>query len=435
MNTLQYSSSVAFPFNSHTKWCGAFMAIIAIHSSLAFMNGANNLISPALFPYRAIPNYIATVFLIGLIAVRSQKIHLFGSLFAVWSLFWILQNFHLASGITDSHIAWLELIIIFLFCLMDKTVYHYAYLLFRYYMITVSFFGIVAYISFLTGVIPPLKTVDYYGDWLTAYYIVYPFSNLCLDMSNMSLRLCGLFHEPADVGMFSMWILAAERLNLKNYGNICVFIAGILSFSFGFYVMFLVYLTIKIVMKSRKAIVPLICIVLVLLMAIPFIPKDSDLGIIIERFSYDKKEKSFSGNNRDNERFKTLYESASKNGDLLFGLGVGWGGEDNQITTSSYRATIMNHGYVGSIALYGLLLLAIVRYMPRRNLDINLLILCIIMSIYYSPHVLKPGKMIMLFGGMQHLYCLCYYKNNPLHIVRERLRSVRSLAMMNSETS
>lgn len=402
-------------FPNFSNWeiaSGIAIACIAIVSSLAIMHGDSTLIEPGMQRYVAIPNYIATIFLLFQLFRRKGKITINFILLVALFISWVFDNFHLAVGI-EPQPTFLLLAIFVIFCMLGKKTWHCGYIIYRLFLIVTGLAGIIGFFCFLTNIFPPLRIVEYYGfsNGPDAIYIVYPFSYLT--GGSAGLRICGLFNEPGYYGTIAGLVLIAEKYNFRKFGNVIIFIAGLFTLSFAFYVLVIIFVVAFLYKSPRKILMVSLVIASIFVFVIPNVSTDSDLGALLSRFTYDSKEKKFAGDNRSNTYFDAIYDSAKIRGDLITGLGAGSLKDEEKVSASTYKVVLLAHGYLGAILIWVSLFVASIHAMPKRYYA-WILIICFFASIYQRPDIYKANYLLVLFGGFMNIYYIEYVERKSI---------------------
>lgn len=394
-------------YSKSDKLCGIAVGVLAVVFSLAIMHGDTTLIESSKKIFIYIPNYLALLFLLYEIIKHSNKVKLHIPLLIAWIAQWIISNFHLVSSDVLS-IEWATLLLIIVFCAMNERVWHYSFRIYRFFLIIVSLFGIFAFLFYLTGVISPLRIVDYYNKsgGEGAIYVVYPLSYLVVGVDGF--RLCGLFNEPGYFGTMTALVLIADGFNMKPIGNKLILVAGFFSFSIAFFVLIALYWGIRMLQKAKSFLIVTSVLAVLFFVVLPQIPNDSLVGnLLVNRMSYNTYDNRIEADARTTKGFDIYWEQAKINGHLVFGEGGGYlRGKD--VGSLSYKKTIIEHGYFGAFLMWGLLFVAC---LPYRNKSLKwwLLVICFFASIYQRPSIYYYNYMVVLFGGMMNVKLL----NNP----------------------
>jgi hypothetical protein len=238
--------------------------------------------------------------------------------------------------------------------------------------------------------IEPLNTAKWYN------YIHYPF----LVQPNQVLeqflpRFSGYYDEAGVVGTIAGVILLSSGFNLKKKINIPIFIAGLLSFSFAFYVMALVYGFIFIRSKYK-------ILIAIAIFGIIFLFSKNELldSYVFSRFQYENGQ--IAGDNREaDEDFKGWYDKFSKSSDYYFGLGE----NSSQIYNSggaSYKNMIVDYGIISiSTICFALIAFSFSKFVFKKEFFIYLFI--IFSVLYQRPFITMYFYMFLIFSPLVFL--------------------------------
>ena len=235
-------------------------------------------------------------------------------------------------------------------------------------------------------IIPPLNTLK------TEVYRLYPFLVTTL-MPNGSVfpRFYGLFDEPGVVGTISSIILYAEGFNLRKKQNIIVLLSGLLSLSFFFYVICIVYMSINVKWKLR-----IFLFAFVLSMFFVFQNNEFAQERLIARFVVEDGE--LLGDNRTQKAFDDYFDSFRFTTDYYIGKGAGFGSYLNE-GGCSYKQVIVDHGVIFFI-IYILSFLLLVRMSIKKKKQFLLFLLLFIGVMYQRPFIgLHTLTFLMMSAG------------------------------------
>lgn len=386
------------------------IAVIAIVSSLAFMHSDTTLVAPSIVRTLVpIPNYLATIVLLYTI-VRSPNTLVFNiSLLLCVTIYWLFLTFNIFGGGVVFHP--LTLVIFILFSIMGEKVWYHAFLIYRYYLILLSVFGIIAYCSFVFSLGLPYQVLDYYGgngsdDW---YYVFYYYSILSVRYDGV--RLCGLFNEPGYFGTFLALFLIAGNCNFKKIENVILLVAGCFTLSFAFFLLIIMYYLFRLAKNPRRILLAAV-VVFLLLYILPIIAKQNEFwAFFLERFKFE--DGHLSGDNRTNDFFLPYWNKFLNGGPILFGYGSGY---LNEIGTGalSYKCVILEHGFVGVTLFWGTLLLTVWKDIKSSAF---VFIVLFFLSIYQRPNVMAIYYLLLLMGGIIESKAYVVVPNN--YICRE----------------
>ena len=295
----------------------------------------------------------------------------------------------------------LPIVTISLFCLSSDAVKRETFRLTKIILIAEAFLGIISYTLFVTNLLPPLSTVDFYEEGSTNLYVNYYYlSILYVTPTGLLCRLCCLFNEPGWLGTFCALYLIADGLNLKKIGNIVLFIAGSLAFSLAFWLLIFVYILVY-SLGEKKILLFIIfaCLASVISLGIVDIVSDNE-GItrLFNRFTFENG--SFVGDDRTSYEFMKLWNEVKNDSSKLF-FGVDHYAGD--MSTSSYLQYIVNYGLIGVFLLFVPFIIITLKFANRNRHSIYFFI-CFCASIYQRPQIFTLAYFIILFGGIEYIY-------------------------------
>lgn len=242
----------------------------------------------------------------------------------------------------------------------------------------------------LFGVSLPYNIIDPLNEIKTYSYSQFPFFVQESHFFDIILpRFHSYYDEPGVVGTISGVLLLATKFNLKERINIPILIAGVLSFSFAFYLMLLVYIIFFV--KNRFKIIGIIG----LLIFLPLLSGNETINTyILSRFEIDNGQ--LAGDNRVmNKNFDDFFERYSKSEDFYFGLGAKSSSTYNY-GGASYLDLIINYGIIPFVAfIMFFVIYAYVKIGFKKEYFIYLLIFGSI--IYQRPFITNYFYMFLIF--------------------------------------
>lgn len=313
--------------------------------------------------------------------------------------YFLLSVFHTV----DNNIEFSGLLILIAcitYVLLDNDTKKKTFELFKKTWIIISAISIICYLSYVLNGFIPYHITKYYSlrYYSTDIYISYGISFLY--ESGKFVRLCGITNEAGFFGTICALLLCADRVKIKNKGNIIIVIAGFLTYSFAFYMIILAYLLLK-SFKDIKAFVIVLIVIISYLFIIPNIKfNNPNIDYLIERFTI--KEGRFKGDNRSNEMLDNAFYYTLKKHPVL-GMGKGYVSKNQIGGVSSYKTYIVEYGVLGFILIYGLLICSAIIY-NRKNYYGLLYIIVFFLSVYQRPNIIILPYMILLFGGIAKLF-------------------------------
>ena len=243
------------------------------------------------------------------------------------------------------------------------------------------------------------------------YYKLYPFAVQLtseLDPEWQELRLTGIFDEAGRLGTLSGLFLASEKLKItKNWKNIIIFTAGVLSFSMAFYLLLIIYAMTSLLLKKPHYTVALLfagIVCYIVFINLRF--NNPALTRFQERFLFFKSD--YSVNNREDIAFMRIMRQFDKSDlhALAFGFGDGAVGviqDAKNIDSSSYRVLIYNYGYIGFMGIIcWYMIYAVLETISERKAISGIipLVLVYLANMYQRPSSFYLGYMLILIGGV-----------------------------------
>ena len=227
-------------------------------------------------------------------------------------------------------------------------------------------------------------------------YVRYPFlvqPNQIIDQ--FLPRFCGYYDEPGVVGTIAGVILLSSGFNLKKRVNIPIFIAGLLSFSFAFIIMTLVYGFIFVNSKYK-------IFIAIGILGIVILFSENELldSYVFSRFQVENGQ--LTGDNREaDEDFKGWYKEFSKTNDYYLGLG----GNTSQTFNSggaSYKNMVVDYGII-SVSIIGIMLIAFAFSKFRFKKEFFIYLFIAFSVLYQRPFITMYFYMFLIFSPLVFL--------------------------------
>jgi hypothetical protein len=239
----------------------------------------------------------------------------------------------------------------------------------------------------------PLKLVD---------YVQYPFLVEQNSFSNNVVpQFFAYYDESGVVGTVSALLLMISGFDLKKKINIPIFISGILSFSFAFYLIVLVY-GFTFFRLRNKIILTVVIIGFVTLF------KGNSLidSYVFNRF--DIQNGKLAGDDRiADSNFNVWYKHFSNSSDFYFGLGEEEGLQHN-VGGSSYKNLIVNYGIVFFVLINVLLVMySYSKLHLKKEFYVYLFILLLV--IYQRPNITNYFYLFLVLAP------ITFMERNRLH--------------------
>lgn len=348
-----------------------------------------------------VSSYLLSLVYVGILFFHNHRLKMsLHYLLLPFSYFLINFIWSLAFGIERIQFDLLTLLTSCELMLLDRESKMWVYKKFRLFIIVVCLLGILCYISFSLDLGLPYDIVEFYDADNGAVYLNYHISYIYSQISTMSLRLCGLFNEPGYLGTVAALVLIIERMDLRRWGNIVIFVAASLTFSFAFWVLIVIYLAIVNYRKFWLTFGMLFFLIMtfVFLQNVNF--ENESINKLVERFSFE--DGKFKGDNRTSDEFEQYFDKFQKSGDLIFGLGPDAKSKFQITGTAGYKPYIFNYGYVGFILLWGISIVLAIHY-ARGERRCLILIFLFFLSTYQRADFVNPVYLCLLFGGIDYL--------------------------------
>lgn len=339
-------------------------------------------------------NKISPLFLIILCVIFSIRYIKFDSIPKIIFSFFLFFFFLFVGFKNESNLfGYSALIGIVLLTLIEDT---FLKKIFKFYLYIYSITLIPSILSYLTvnllGINLPYEIIEPLNLSKSYTYIQYPFyvqQNKFFDL--ILPRFHAYYDEPGVVGTVSGVLLMINKVDLRKKINYPVFIAGLLSFSFAFYLMMLGYFFVF--AKTKYKIIGAV----IILSFLPIISTNELLSSYIINRLEITEEGSLSGDNRImNRNFEEFYERYSKSDDFYFGLEKNASSKYN-FGGASYKDLIVNYGIVPfSVFILILLFYAHNKLQFKKEFFIYLFILFSI--IYQRPFITDYYYMFLIFS-------------------------------------
>lgn len=261
--------------------------------------------------------------------------------------------------------------------------------------------SVVLYPLIAGGIIHPVESITpsldikevlgvYYDNYLLSFKLVE------LESDAVGLfRLSGLFDEAGVAGTFSAFLLMITGFRVKDWKGYTILSAGILSFSFAFYLMSTLFLLMRAGVVTRIKVIVFMTIFAVIAGSVPFIQER-----VMQRF--EVKNGALAGDNRSTEEFDNAFS------DFVLTDSV-WMGNHERLDESdvhgsaSWKALIWDYGIVGT-ALSILFFVLLVRSKKIRFTNQSIAFtLMFVASVYQRPHVYEPSFILLFIGGLIYI--------------------------------
>lgn len=270
------------------------------------------------------------------------------------------------------------------------------YILFKKYMLITGVLGILGFICFSSGLPLPYDVVAYYGENTSTVYVNYHFTYFVF--ASPFVRLCGLFNEPGFYGTIAAFVLCIDRMNLKKWDNLLIFIAGCLTFSMAYFAIIFIYL-VFLTRKRKGVFFVLIALYVFVLFVLPELDLGPSVNKLISRFTIEDGQ--FVGDNRSDEALDDALEVMMNSQEKWLGYGQGYA---STLATgiSTYKIYLINYGIFGFILIFGSLVLSTFR-LSQKNAYIVIFLICFYVSVYQRPNIYTVLYFVVLLGGIEYI--------------------------------
>ena len=414
-------------FFSLEKICAIIFVILTIILTSAPYQGDSTLSSTAFKITMRYIMYFLTCFngIIVLITLIKKKRLNPIDIYAIIPIiiYFFLSKLHVYSN-DIKQLSNVTVVIWVIFCLSSDEIKIKSFDYFKKTFAIICFIGIVCYLSYVLKL--PLK----YS--VTQYYLlnnsIYVNYGLAFIQGSISYpRLCCLFNEPGFLGTICALVLCADRLNLKKMSNLIIFMAGILSFSVGFFSLLFIYMVLN-SWKNKKYLIITVITILLLVFVLPNI--HTNISIIdrtLQRFTIT--ETGLTGDNRTTEEFDIAFSNVMSK-KPLFGMGKGYFAHLNLKEVLSYKTYILDYGIVGFIIIWGSLFISALVF-RKYHYSILAFILLFFINIYQRPGVFNLQYELILFGGIAYLSNQIKLENN-LVLARKKTKVMQFIHGLNT---
>lgn len=246
----------------------------------------------------------------------------------------------------------------------------------------------------------PYKEIEPINELKNYTYFAYPFC-VIPNIGIGAFRFCGFYDEPGVIGTIAGVFLVTNRVNLKEWKNWPILVAGIFSFSLYFYVLLLLYFLLFSNLKMKIIFVVTVCSIIIPIKEDPLLEK-----FLFSRMEFE--DGTFSGDNRTSTSFETWYQDYLASDKIFWGYGKG----KSLVVDSggaSYKHLIVDYGIViFLIYCMGFVFLYWERFRFSKN---TLLLIMVFFSlIYQRPFIFSTLYLFLLISPIYNLDSRKYVK-------------------------
>lgn len=214
--------------------------------------------------------------------------------------------------------------------------------------------------------------------------------------SSLLMRFHGLFDEPGVVGTIGGLILCIEKFSLKKWSNIIILLAGLISFSFYFYILFAFVIIYNSSGKYR-----LYAIFFIALLYFATYTNSTLYNLIWYRFNINPETNTLVGMNRGEEHVKEILESNLFSTNFFFGYG--YKAAEEYMDGASIYLTMFREGVLFVVLnLFGYIVSAYSKL--KKNKGNFIVFVLILIGTFYQRPALFDFVYIFLFTIMIHKY-------------------------------
>ncbi len=311
--------------------------------------------------------------------------------------FWLYSTINSYSGIKIGGI--LIPFELTLFSMLSAGVQARCFTWYRRVLVVVSALGIVAYLSYVMSLPVSYNVVDYY--YLSeqgSRFVDYGFGYLLLTAYSGTVRLCGIFNEPGYFGTILALILIAEDFDVRKPGNLIMAIAGIMTLSMAFVLLFSIGLLISVAKNGKRAGFVLVVLCLILFCFSNTETGSELIGSLLARVGLIGEGGL---DNRTTSALDSIMLSITGI-NILFGYGDGAAQTLGGVGNAGIKVSYVDGGLVG-MALLCLPIIVSALSIARGNKVAYILIGCLALSIYQRSNIYILPYFIVIFGGIHKL--------------------------------
>lgn len=245
--------------------------------------------------------------------------------------------------------------------------------------------SMICWIMAINGFLPSIGTITHYNSSMDRSYMVYPF--VVIEHMNLidGIRFSGIYDEPGVIGTIGIILLAIGHFNMKDWRNIVILISGILSMSFFFYLVLIVYASIYFVSRKKWGI-----LILFLLLIGGFYQATKDNPVmqyrLWGRMEWNPETGKFVGDNRMVDEGDAYYERIKGTSEYYFGVNDVKAYWDAARGSSSYKNVIAMYGII-YLVLYCLYFLLLSYSHNRKKKDFLLFALLFLATLYQRANL------------------------------------------------
>jgi hypothetical protein len=245
----------------------------------------------------------------------------------------------------------------------------------------------VYFLVFVFGVNLPFYQIEPWNELKNVMYDCYPFLT---NASELTIpRFHSYFDEPGVVGTISAIILLVSGYNLKDKINIPILIAGLISFSFAFYLITFIYAICFFKTKAK-----IIFAILTVIFAVLFYNNENIAPLIFDRFVFT--DGSFAGDNRVSDKY--AFETFKNSENYYLGASKKFKEQVNP-GGASYKDLIVSYGFIWFIA-YCVFYFFVSFFKFKFKKEFWVFILVFVSIIYQRPFITSFSYVFLLVAPL-----------------------------------
>ena len=387
-------------FDIDEKYSVYSLLLISIISGLA-MNASDTTLAPSsVRTFFRITCYLSSFILIAKNVKQDNKASYSHYILISVFFYWLMGVVNPAQGV-GPQLAPLFVLEMLGFAFAPDKVKYNAFVLYKWFIVVMSIFGLLAIFSFWVYPLLNYEIVPFYGaNSQNSLYYDYKFAYLFVD--NMDgIRLCGLFNEPGYFGTMLALLLVSEKLDIRKPEVCIMLIAGLFTFSVAFFVTLAIYIVVRFINKLPYLLLSLVILIYIARILPTLHFEDRMLDILVQRLSFE--DGKLSGDNRDYVNTDALMRTFNNSTDVFFGRGMG----ATKDLGVSFLMIIIQMGYVGVFLTFGTLFWAGWKF-AKKNLSALVFLACFFINIYQRTNVFNMNYFLLLFGGLLYINSSSY---------------------------
>lgn len=263
----------------------------------------------------------------------------------------------------------------------------------------------------------PYSIIDPLNDLKDYSYRSYPFlvaPTFTLDVSSMFRFHC-VFDEPGAVGTYCLLFLFIEGFNIKKWDNIIILVAGMISFSFFFFLSLIIFgiskvFTSKQLKKYRLWTIAGVLVAFVSVLSVPFL-----YDVIGSRLEYDEDRGTLAGDNRSGEELDKYIESIRGTNTYF------WGETEDVVEEFSANAGIKNailrYGIVFIILFFVFFFFYAKSRLKGNNMELLLFMVLLVLTLYQRPGFVNVNRLFFFSVAVMSRELA---RNGSMQLISER---------------